>query len=340
MAASHVSKGGASDKGVQTDLKRSSLVVAYLLHFTTSMLGLPHFYLGRHAQGILYMISGGLFGLGVIRDTFRMPWYVQEANVSTKFLARLEELKGKSPRGPGISAQHCVAQYIMCYYLGNFLRKAALGAAILLEPFKETKFLRLCFDEKQPVYVTAVSVVIYALGVSYAAWLVRSVGRRACSLYVTTKYVLASTLVAHVVGTNMETVKQIGVLVAMATTFWTRRWRKFDEPPAVTWRQVVCILFLFIAMCVFAYQAPDEGDGDVFSRVGDIGNMSARKARNLLGVDRNASLKDIKKAWREMSRTYHPDKMAAMDPEKQKEAEEMQQKLNRAKELLTDKKEL
>ena len=53
-----------------------------------------------------------------------------------------------------------------------------------------------------------------------------------------------------------------------------------------------------------------------------------------LGVNRNATEDDIKKAYRKMAVTYHPDKVAQMGEEYQKGAKEKFQKIQDAYEAL------
>lgn len=53
----------------------------------------------------------------------------------------------------------------------------------------------------------------------------------------------------------------------------------------------------------------------------------------ILGVDRNASEKDIRKAYRKLARKYHPD---LQPPEKKEEAEEKFKEINEAYEVLID----
>lgn len=65
-------------------------LVAYFLHLTLGLFGVHHFYLGRDHQGILWVTSfGGLFGLGWIRDLWRIPWYVKEYNEDPEFLFKM-----------------------------------------------------------------------------------------------------------------------------------------------------------------------------------------------------------------------------------------------------------
>ena len=64
-----------SQKGSQ-----KSLQTAYILWFVGGFLGLHHFYLERDIQGFLWLCFPGGFILGWIRDFWRLPDYVDEAN--------------------------------------------------------------------------------------------------------------------------------------------------------------------------------------------------------------------------------------------------------------------
>jgi len=55
--------------------------VAWLLCFFLGLLGLHRFYQGKFLTGILYLISGGLFGIGWIYDLCTLNEQLDEANV-------------------------------------------------------------------------------------------------------------------------------------------------------------------------------------------------------------------------------------------------------------------
>ena len=55
------------------------------------------------------------------------------------------------------------------------------------------------------------------------------------------------------------------------------------------------------------------------------------EARKLLGLDENATLEEIKQAYRKLTLKYHPDRCR---DEKKKESEEMSKKINNAKDIL------
>ena len=53
-------------------------------------------------------------------------------------------------------------------------------------------------------------------------------------------------------------------------------------------------------------------------------------AYKILGVDREASVEDLKKAYRKMANKYHPDKVSHLGEDFRKAAKEKFQKLNEA----------
>lgn len=60
---------------------------AYLLWFLGlgGWLGLHRFYLGKYKSGILYMMTGGLFTIGMIYDFFTLGRQVDDANLRLRY---------------------------------------------------------------------------------------------------------------------------------------------------------------------------------------------------------------------------------------------------------------
>ena len=59
----------------------ASLILAYVLWFFFGIFGVHHFYLKRDRHAFVWWSTlGGLCGLGWVRDFWRLPDYVQEAN--------------------------------------------------------------------------------------------------------------------------------------------------------------------------------------------------------------------------------------------------------------------
>ncbi|EGC35266.1 hypothetical protein DICPUDRAFT_33672 [Dictyostelium purpureum] len=58
----------------------ASLLVAYILWFFLGLLGIHRFYLGRTISGIVYLFTGGIFGIGWLVDIFLLPSLVRHYN--------------------------------------------------------------------------------------------------------------------------------------------------------------------------------------------------------------------------------------------------------------------
>ncbi len=69
-----------------------SLAMAYLLWAVGGFgtLGLHRFYLSKPGTGVLWLLTGGLLGIGALVDLFRMPTLVDEANILDRHRAQLD----------------------------------------------------------------------------------------------------------------------------------------------------------------------------------------------------------------------------------------------------------
>jgi hypothetical protein len=76
--------------------------LAYVLWLCSGFgaLGFHRFYLGKVGTGILWMLTGGLFGIGSIYDVATLPRQVREANVRFEVEARVRSELGYAG-GPG-----------------------------------------------------------------------------------------------------------------------------------------------------------------------------------------------------------------------------------------------
>ena len=70
----------------------ANICVAYFLWLVGGWFGLHHVYLGRDKQAFVWWcLPGGYFGLGWIRDIWRIPEYVREANAEKGWVSLQEE---------------------------------------------------------------------------------------------------------------------------------------------------------------------------------------------------------------------------------------------------------
>jgi len=58
-----------------------SKLLAYILWLLFPFCGLHRIYLGRYGTGILYLLTGGLFGIGQLIDLFLIPGMVENENL-------------------------------------------------------------------------------------------------------------------------------------------------------------------------------------------------------------------------------------------------------------------
>jgi predicted transcriptional regulator len=67
--------------------------MAYLLWFLScfGIFGFHRFYLGKIPSALLWMCTGGLFGIGTIYDFLTLPGQVREANIRNAFFNRKED---------------------------------------------------------------------------------------------------------------------------------------------------------------------------------------------------------------------------------------------------------
>lgn len=59
---------------------KKSYIIAYFCLIMLGFLGAHHFYLNNYILGIIYLLTGGFFGIGIIVDLFILPIYVWHYN--------------------------------------------------------------------------------------------------------------------------------------------------------------------------------------------------------------------------------------------------------------------
>lgn len=82
---------------------RYNVGVAYLLWLVSGCgaLGFHRFYLGKVGTGLLWMLTGGLGGIGLIYDAVTLPRQVREANIGARVRSEIdyENARGYSTYG-------------------------------------------------------------------------------------------------------------------------------------------------------------------------------------------------------------------------------------------------
>ena len=59
---------------------KKSWFIAYGLFFLFGSLGVHRFYLEKPWTGVLWLLTGGLLGIGLVYDFFAMPFHIYFAN--------------------------------------------------------------------------------------------------------------------------------------------------------------------------------------------------------------------------------------------------------------------
>jgi DnaJ family protein C protein 22 len=90
-----------------------SLSIAYVCCIFGGLFGLHHFYLGRDRQGIIYFTTLGGFLVGIAYDLFKMPDYVNEANLDRSYLIDLKRSMNSEP-------SFAATRFISCLVVGTF----------------------------------------------------------------------------------------------------------------------------------------------------------------------------------------------------------------------------
>jgi TM2 domain-containing membrane protein YozV len=63
-------------------MERRDLFITYILWFFFGFIGIHKFYLNNFVMGLIYFLTGGLFGVGWFIDIFTIPSQVRKYNGS------------------------------------------------------------------------------------------------------------------------------------------------------------------------------------------------------------------------------------------------------------------
>lgn len=103
---------------------KKSLFWTYIFWLFGGLFGLHHFYLGRDRQAFALWISfGGYFGLGLLRDLWRIPEYVADANEDPEYMRRLVH-RMKSQLKPSFG----IIRYFGAIIVADILGYLVMGA--------------------------------------------------------------------------------------------------------------------------------------------------------------------------------------------------------------------
>merc|ERR1712110_837549 len=105
-------------------MAQKSVFVTYILWLCFGWFGLHQFYLGRDRHAfVLWSTFGGMFLFGWIRDLWRIPSYVEDANESEKYLAELTTLM-RTHQFPRFTVVRFVGMLFVGYFYGTLVKLA------------------------------------------------------------------------------------------------------------------------------------------------------------------------------------------------------------------------
>ena len=128
-----------------------SLGVAYLLWAIGGFgtLGLHRFYLRRPGTGVLWLLTGGVFGIGAVVDLFRLPTIVREAEIEEDSRELLREAAEAGAVAGAVAGAEAGAESLEQV----ILRVARAGGGLVSPPQVATSShwslddARACLDE-------------------------------------------------------------------------------------------------------------------------------------------------------------------------------------------------
>ncbi|GAB5372120.1 hypothetical protein AAMO2058_001638200 [Amorphochlora amoebiformis] len=307
----------------------ASVSVAYLLWLIGGYLGLHHLYLGRPNHALLWLISGGGFGIGLIRDFFTMHDYTNNANIPFE-----------PPADPLDKPRGSWSKFIGAYIFAGYLR--ALCASAVPEELEMGE---------------GFMVIPHAIGVALGVYLVGNNGKEGGPFLPT---MLASLLCEFLRTFLLEEWGALLTLVPIYTFARYRVWVPFGLTPQTEKRRCWTSLFkhflkgsfFLVLVLSFIYhnatitievnghdetrkvkdqiihiwRSPAVQEfftvmGQVWVHVQHHGFQSfwdelvknmdldgEEHAYKVLGLEKGATDREIKRKYRSLARKYHPDK--------------------------------
>ena len=337
--------------------KQKKLLLAYLYWLVGGLAGLHHFYLGRLNQGFAWWTTGGGFVIGYLRDLWRMSDYVKEANLEPSFVKCLflQAKHYKQPEFKGVRFLGMVSVAMFYGYLAQF--------AVPENCFS------LRMNEHKVVWI-----VVVPLSIAFGNYLVGNIGYErvkfkwcligamAPSLFLplnpdmTSYCALFSTVMAYwkrsfrksVAHRDASLKNLLKVIVGFA--FYASLWASLmyynvsvvtKEGERVYLRDVLADYFEddFEFPTIFKKMSTDffKFWRELRSQVHSFKIMEDTQSYMVLGLDWGASEEEVTAKFRELAKTYHPDKNRGLEPSKLAEYNARMVEITRAYEALTKK---
>ncbi|XP_026673241.1 dnaJ homolog subfamily C member 22 [Ceratina calcarata] len=355
-----VADNGHVDGQKENTRKRKSKLWAYVLWLFGGLFGAHHVYLERDLQALAYFSTfGGYFGLGWLRDIYRIPCYVRDANDDPNFLNEFKK-NVKLYRKPPFSAVRFAAQNAVAYMWAEIFRNAV----------PEDELFGINFR-----HLLILTPLVIALGV----WTVGNIGREQGSIWITlcTAYLFYPMLTY--IGDDTVWIFVMVVSASLSFDTFSKEWRlKPRKKRSFIKRMLHLSVAAMISMSLlgsYLYfnavitdsegeeiklseaiqhfltspiwldlqaslkatwdQAVHQGFWATWAQLVDLtdprGEINAYK---VLGLSQTATQSDVTSRWRALSRDNHPDKIKGSEEERRR-AQEKFMEIQQAYEILS-----
>ncbi|KAL7306778.1 hypothetical protein TKK_0001140 [Trichogramma kaykai] len=348
-------------KPSQKDDRKKSLFWAYFWWLFGGVFGAHHFYLERDDHALIWFCTlGGYFGCGWLRDIYRLPSYVADANDESEYVNWFK-YRVRFYNKPPFASVRYVGATIVAYLFGQLFIMAIPGDEIYGINFRPL-------------------MILTPIAVAFGTWLVGNVGRERGSIW-------ASLLVAYLFYPTLDYIGDetlwLGVMVVAATlafdTF-SKKWRLEKKPKQKPMRRVVVFvafalvyssmwtsyfyfnatltdslgeevkvseaikhflrspIWLDLKTCLDETwrHARHHGFWATWRQIIDFtdprGEINAYK---VLGLAHTASQTEVTTRWRKLSRENHPDKCKGTEEER-RQAQEKFMEIQEAYEILSN----
>ncbi|KAF7988517.1 hypothetical protein HCN44_001090 [Aphidius gifuensis] len=340
--------------------KLKSLFLTYVLWLFGGIFGAHHIYLERDFNAIIWLTTfGGYFGIGWLRDIYRIPTYVNDANDEPIFIEKFKT-NIRQFKKPPFSTVRFLGQVAVSAFWGQL--------ALWAVPEEEVHG----FNLRYLLYLVPVFV---ALGV----WIVGNIGREQGGIKWTLLASFCMYPTLYYIGDESTWLSLMAVVATLVFETFSKEWRLKPRKKKSIIKRFTVISFAVLLFCSmwasFFYfnasitdsqgeeiklseavkhfftspvwldfmasisqtwqQMKHQGFWATWSQLVDLTDPRGEiNAYRVLGLTQTSSQSEVTAKWRSLSKEYHPDKVKGTDEEK-KIAQEKFMEIQSAYELLS-----